>query len=128
MTEGVQSLARAFIYAGARSVVGSHWDVNDRSSAKLMERFYGRLASGRQVAAALRESQLEIAGRNPYATAAHWAGFVVSGDPQADPRLRQPAVQAQRVTGTAATSLVALVTWFGWRAARRRRPAPASRR
>ena len=44
--EGVQSLARAFLHAGARSVVASLWNVNDEGTASLMESFYRGLAHG----------------------------------------------------------------------------------
>lgn len=111
-TEGVLSLARAFIYAGARSVVGSHWDVNDRSSATLIERFYASLASGRTVSAALREAQLESAGSDPYRTAAHWAGFMAVGDPRADPRLPRQPGHAGSVMTTLAGAAVALLALF----------------
>ena len=123
MTEGFLSLARAFIYGGARSVVGSQWDVNDRSSARLVGRFYAGLAGGRRVAAALRDAQLEIAGPNPYATSAHWAGFIVAGDPQADPRLRPGSAPARSARHDGRRVLFAFLTWLGWHVARVRRPA-----
>ena len=40
------NLARAFLTAGARSVVASLWDVDDRSTATLMESFYEHLKAG----------------------------------------------------------------------------------
>ena len=45
--EGVMNLARAFLTAGARSVVASLWDVDDRSTATLMESFYEHLKGER---------------------------------------------------------------------------------
>lgn len=78
--EGMQSLARAFMYAGARSVLGTLWDVDDRSTARLMDRFYDRAAHGLPAAAALRAAQLEVIGRDPYRTAPQWAAFVITGD------------------------------------------------
>jgi CHAT domain-containing protein len=44
--EGVESFSRAFLAAGARSVVTSLWNVGDRSTAEMMLRFYSQLASG----------------------------------------------------------------------------------
>jgi CHAT domain-containing protein len=56
--EGVQSLAQAFFHAGARSVVASLWDVEDRSTAELMAAFYRHLVGGRPKAEALRAAKL----------------------------------------------------------------------
>jgi tetratricopeptide (TPR) repeat protein len=64
--EGVQSLANAFLRAGARSVVASLWQVRDLESADFMKRFYDMYLGRREPPAqALREAKLEIvnAGR-----------------------------------------------------------------
>jgi CHAT domain-containing protein len=59
--EGVQSLARAFMYAGARSVVASLWQVDDNETEQTMDGFYRRfLAEGLSPADALRQSRLEV--------------------------------------------------------------------
>jgi CHAT domain-containing protein len=59
--EGVQSLARAFLYAGARSVVASLWQVDDHETELLMTDFYGGFAGERAPAArALREARLAL--------------------------------------------------------------------
>lgn len=82
--EGLVGLTRGFLHAGARAVVASLWDVQDRATARLMERFYaGMLADGLAPAAALRAAQAELAAdprwRDPY----YWAGFVLQGAPAA---------------------------------------------
>jgi CHAT domain-containing protein len=79
--EGVGSLTRAFLYAGAKGVVVSLWSVSDQATADLMAHFYeGMLRRGLKPAAALREAQIEVRklpGREaPY----YWAGFVLQGD------------------------------------------------
>ena len=38
--EGVIGLSRALIYAGARNIIVSYWNVADRSTAQLMKDFY----------------------------------------------------------------------------------------
>ncbi len=59
--EGVQSLASAFLYAGARAVVASLWQVDDAVAAATMETFYrGFLVGGRTRSQALRESKLAV--------------------------------------------------------------------
>lgn len=50
-------LTRAFLYAGAASLVLSQWAVEDRSTALLMNLFYRALVQGRSKGAALREAQ-----------------------------------------------------------------------
>ena len=79
--EGVMNLARAFLIAGARSVVASLWSVEDDSTATLMGNFYEHLAAGLTVNESLRQAQIdfirEYKGRaQPY----YWAGFEVIGD------------------------------------------------
>lgn len=79
--EGVMNLARAFLTAGARSVVASLWDVDDRSTATLMESFYEHLKAGLTVKEALRQAQLDfIKNYGDKAKPILWAGFEVIGD------------------------------------------------
>lgn len=78
--EGLVGMTQALLAAGARSVLVSLWNVGDRSTAELMERFYEALLTDELTpAAALRRTQLEMAAdprwREPY----HWAGFVLVG-------------------------------------------------
>ncbi len=87
--EGILGLARAFQYAGARSVLVSLWAVSDRSTPELMVRFYENLGRGLSKDAALRAARVELLdvtlsegatvdSRHPY----HWAGFRLIGDAQ----------------------------------------------
>jgi CHAT domain-containing protein len=82
-------LMRAFLYAGAASVVLSLWTVADRSTAGLMGAFYRKLAEGQNKGSALRQAQLQLLnGQGKDATAlaeahAHpyfWAPFCLVGD------------------------------------------------
>jgi CHAT domain-containing protein len=73
----VLGLVRAFLQAGTRSLVASLWSVPDAPTAALMERFYDRLGRGAGVAAALRESALELRREHPHPY--HWAPFLVVG-------------------------------------------------
>ena len=79
--EGVLGLTRAFLYAGAQSVVVSLWNVNDSATAELMKVFYGNLSRGVSRDEALREAKLSMlkgsqrAWRHPY----YWAPFVLLG-------------------------------------------------
>jgi CHAT domain-containing protein len=59
--EGVESLARAFLDAGARAVVASLWQVGDWAAAETMQGFYeGALERGLPPARALREAKLAL--------------------------------------------------------------------
>lgn len=82
-------LMRAFLYAGAASVVLSLWTVEDRSTARLMETFYCKLAEGWTKGAALRYAQRQfIEGRSEeertvadrYTHPYFWATFFLVGD------------------------------------------------
>ena len=64
--EGLYGLARAFLFAGARSVGASLWQVNDVSTGELMEAFYRGYASGVPKAEALRRAQVELLRRQEY--------------------------------------------------------------
>jgi CHAT domain-containing protein len=79
--EGLVSLTRAFMYAGAPRVVASLWKVDDVATAELMKRFYrGVLREGLGPAAALRAAQLEMSRDSRWAAPYYWAGFVMQGD------------------------------------------------
>jgi len=86
--EGVLGLARAFQYAGARTVVAAQWPVDDRATCELMDRFYSELVEGAGTAETLRHAQEIMASaplrlesgevldlRHPF----HWAAFQVIG-------------------------------------------------
>jgi CHAT domain-containing protein len=71
-------LSRAFIYAGTPTLVASLWNVQDDSTAYLMERFYGYLKDGMGKAAALRQAKLDT--MEVYPSPYHWAAFTLIGD------------------------------------------------
>jgi CHAT domain-containing protein len=77
--DGVLGLTRAFLYAGTPSVVVSLWDVSDRATSDLMDRFYAGLAAGKDKAHALRSAQLSTRARYP--DPAFWASFILVGEP-----------------------------------------------
>jgi len=76
----ITCLPRAFIYAGARSVIVTLWPVQDRTTARLMEKFYRNLSKGQPVGEALTNAQrwLKQTDADPY----HWAGFQLIGEYQ----------------------------------------------
>jgi CHAT domain-containing protein len=58
--EGVDSLATAFLQAGARGVVATLWDVGDTMSARLFRSFHQNLRRGARAADALRDTQRSL--------------------------------------------------------------------
>jgi len=80
--EGVVSLARGFLHAGAARVVASLWKVDDRASAELMKHFYQAMlrSPGLPAAAALRKSQLELLRQPRWQAPYYWAAFVQYGE------------------------------------------------
>jgi len=79
--EGLIGLARGFMYAGARRVVASSWQVEDRATAELMTRFYQALwRDGLPPSAALARAQRELSRERRFRDPYHWAGFILVGD------------------------------------------------
>ena len=66
----------------ARSIIGTIWTVNDKSTSQIMDLFYKYLAKGQSKSNALRKAKLEFIStcapeyRHPY----YWAGFIAVGD------------------------------------------------
>jgi len=82
--EGVFGLRRAFLFAGARTLVTSLFEVPDKDTSDLMKHFYGGLKSGQGKLAALHGAELTMLQRRRLSGgAAHpffWASFVMVGD------------------------------------------------
>jgi CHAT domain-containing protein/Tfp pilus assembly protein PilF len=77
--EGMYGLARAFLFAGARSVGASLWRVEDVSTARLMGAFYRGYVAGVGKAEALRRAQVELLRDKQYADPYYWSCFVLMG-------------------------------------------------
>lgn len=81
--EGVLSLTRGFMHAGAARVVVSLWDVNDKSTANLMAEFYrGLLRQGLSPSTALRTAQLQMQQSPTWSSPYFWAAFIQHGEPR----------------------------------------------
>jgi tetratricopeptide (TPR) repeat protein len=72
-------LMRGFLYAGARSLLLSLWNVNDESTAALMTRFYQAWQQGAPKSIALRSAMLAL--RDKYPNPFYWAPFLLVGNP-----------------------------------------------
>jgi len=73
--EGVQGLPKAFIQAGAKNVIMSLWQVDDKATTTLTKYFYQNLKSGMSYKNALRNAKLKMIDMHPY----YWSSFILSG-------------------------------------------------
>jgi CHAT domain-containing protein len=79
-------LARAFFYAGARSLIVSHWTVDSDSTVVLMDGLFDALKANPHLshAEALRLSMLQMidnSSKPDWAQPKFWAPFIVVGEP-----------------------------------------------
>jgi len=78
--EGVYGLRRAFILAGAESLVMSLWSVSDYSTRRLMTDYYKNLKQGQGRGEAMRNVQLQLLTANPKLHPFYWANFIQIGE------------------------------------------------
>ncbi len=80
--EGIISLARAFAYAGAKSILTTLWRVNDKSTLQIMEGFYRHLKNGQAKDRALWQAKLDYLNKakNLAAHPYYWSAFIPIGD------------------------------------------------
>ncbi len=74
--DDVIGLTRGFLYAGARSIVASLWEVDDAATEQLMVSFYGNLKD-HDKREALRLAQIETRTKFPHPM--YWAAFQIVG-------------------------------------------------
>lgn len=79
--EGLISMARSFYYGGCPSALVNLWQVEDKASKMIYDRFYEYLSQGFSRAEALRMSKLDFLNEaDPYFAHPHfWSGFVLMG-------------------------------------------------
>ena len=86
--EGFAGLTRAFMYAGAKSLLVSHWSVDSQSTKTLMTSTFRNIKSGMPSLAAVSGAQRELVGGRYQSGQYHfsranpffWAPFVYVGD------------------------------------------------
>lgn len=78
--DGVYGLRRAFVLAGAESLLMSLWPVSDTWTERQMRRYYQNLKLGKGRGESLRLVQLDMLARNPRLHPFYWANFIQSGD------------------------------------------------
>lgn len=78
--EGVYGLRRAFVLAGAETLVMSLWPVSDEITREMMTSYYTGLKKGLGRGEALRQTQLAMLKRKGRMHPFYWASFIQSGE------------------------------------------------
>lgn len=77
----IENIERAFLFAGARSVLASLWTASDVDTTDLMASFYRNLAAGQNEGDALRDAKLDLLKQyRAHAMPFYWAGFTLVRD------------------------------------------------
>ena len=79
-SEGVVGMARAFLFAGARSVLATLWAIDDEATMMFMKSFYQQLGSGESASVALQRAMKCLRDSHDYSAPKYWAPFVLMGD------------------------------------------------
>ncbi len=83
--EGLSGLARSFFFAGARSLLVSHWAVSDAATSLLMQQTFDNIQKGdisgraRALQAAMKTVRSE--GTGQFVSPKYWAAFTLVGEP-----------------------------------------------
>ena len=78
--EGVVGIARAFLGAGARSVIATLWAIDDNATLEFMRHFYDHLVAGQSASKSLHQAMKRIRESENFNAVKHWAPFVLIGD------------------------------------------------
>ena len=78
--EGVVGIARAFLAAGARSVLVTMWAIDDEATMVFMKSFYQHLKEGKTASAAVQQSMKFLRESKGYSEMRYWAPFQLIGD------------------------------------------------
>jgi len=78
--EGVVGIARAFLGAGARSVLVSLWAIDDAATLEFMKGFYQHLITGKSASEALNQAMYSMRESEEFSQVKYWAPFVLIGD------------------------------------------------
>ncbi|XP_044166240.1 tetratricopeptide repeat protein 28-like [Acropora millepora] len=78
--EGVVGIARAFLAAGARSVLVTLWAIDDEATMVFMKSFYEHLKEGKTAGAAVHHSMKTLRESEEFSEMRFWAPFQLIGD------------------------------------------------
>ncbi|MBK6947917.1 MAG: CHAT domain-containing protein [Haliscomenobacter sp.] len=116
--EGILGLGRGFFYAGAQSIMGTLWSVDDARTSSLVQRTFFYLRKGIPKDVALYRAKLDFLQEHAHDEAHpfYWSGLLLNGDthPLPDPRLQWV------ITWLLALSGLGLALTLYWRWIRKR--------
>ncbi|XP_067034132.1 tetratricopeptide repeat protein 28-like [Acropora muricata] len=78
--EGVVGIARAFLAAGARSVLISLWAIDDEATMVFMKSFYQHLKEGKTASTAIHQTMKSLRESEKFSEMRYWAPFQLIGD------------------------------------------------
>ena len=78
--EGVVGIARAFLGAGARSVIASLWELSDEATLEFMKHFYEHLVEGKSASKSLHQAMKLMRESEEFNAVQYWAPFMLIGD------------------------------------------------
>ena len=78
--EGVVGIGRAFLGAGARSVLVSMWAIDDEATHQFMKIFYQYLVRGKSASESLNRAMNCMRDSEMFCQVRYWAPFVLIGD------------------------------------------------
>ena len=78
--EGVVGITRAFLGAGARSVIASLWEISDEATQEFMRHFYEHLLAGKSASKSLHHAMKSLRKSEKFNAVEDWAPFVLIGD------------------------------------------------
>ena len=116
--EGVMSLARAFFSAGATAVVGTLDRARDDEASAFFSSFYGALGRGVSLGDAVVAAKREGIRRG--APPAAWAGVVLLGNAQVQPRAAEASTVIPLGVAGAVLAFAGLGAGRRWKRSHRR--------
>ena len=78
--EGVVGIARAFLGAGARSIIASLWELSDEATLEFMKHFYEHLVAGQSASKSLHHAMKWMRESEEFNAVKYWAPFLLIGD------------------------------------------------
>ena len=76
--EGALSLSRSFLMSGAKQTLVSLWKVDDRSTRKLMERFYQEYLKSNNFKSSLHKAKISLLKQKEFQFPRYWAAFTLN--------------------------------------------------